>query len=365
MSEKRTVLGLMSGTSLDGVDAAIVVTDGKAVFERGVLHHQAYTPDFRDKLRHALDLAAVTETRISDGFFKDLEGELTGLHAEAVKDCLAANPGLAKGVSLIGFHGQTLFHNPADKFTWQMGDGEQLAKATGLDVVYDFRAADVLAGGQGAPFASLYHQALFRELSEKTSVAVQNIGGVGNVTWIRGADILAFDTGPGNALLDDWVRAHTGKAFDEGGKIAKAGEMDEAIIKAWINHPYFCSEPPKSLDRNAWPLDNLDKLSLEDGAATLTAFTVGSIIKSANHFSERPGTWIITGGGRNNAFMMDQLSKTLGNVVPIESYGLDGCAIEAEAFAYLAMRSVLGLPLSVPTTTGVKKPTCGGVLARP
>ncbi len=364
MNEKRTVLGLMSGTSLDGIDAAIIVSDGKQVFERGILHHQAYAPEFRDKLRHALDLAAITETRISDGFFKDLEDELTDLHGEAVKGCLAANSALAGDVSLIGFHGQTIFHKPENKFTWQLGDGERLAGATGLDVVYDFRSADVAAGGQGAPFASLYHQALFRDISGKTSIAVQNIGGVGNVTWIRGAGILAFDTGPGNALLDDWVRGHTGKPFDEDGRIAKSGEMDEAIIKAWINHPYFCAEPPKSLDRNAWPLDNLDKLSLEDGAATLTAFTVGSIIKSANHFSERPGTWIITGGGRQNAFMMDQLSKTLGNVVAIESYGLDGCAIEAEAFAYLAMRSVLGLPLSVPTTTGVKKPTCGGVLVR-
>jgi len=362
MSKKRTVLGLMSGTSLDGVDAAIVVTDGKKVFQRGVLEHHPYTTEFRGKLRRALDLAAQAGTKIRDAFFEGLGAELTDLHAAAVKSCLEANPGMAGDVSLIGFHGQTLFHKPEAKFTWQLGDGKRLAKATGLDVVYDFRSADVAAGGQGAPFAPLYHRALFQDMAGNQPVAVQNIGGVGNVTWIYGEDILSFDTGPGNALLDDWVRGHTDKPYDIDGKIARAGELNEAIIKAWINHPYFCATPPKSLDRNAWPLENLDKLSLEDGAATLLGFTVGSIIKSAGHFPKPPGTWVITGGGRHNAFMMEQLKNTLGNVVPIENYGLDGDAIEAEAFAYLAMRSTLGLPLSVPGTTGVKEPTTGGVL---
>lgn len=364
MAEKRTVLGLMSGTSLDGVDAAIIVTDGKSVYERGVLHHCPYKEGFRKELKAALEKAAKLGQKSEDFFFKDLEAEFTDLQARAVEDCLAANPGLAKNVSLIGFHGQTLYHDPDRGFTWQMGDGKRLAQKTGLDVVYDFRSADIKAGGQGAPFAPLYHQALFRDMAKSEPVAVQNIGGVGNVTWIWGGDLLAFDTGPGNALLDDWVMRQTGKAFDEDGKIARAGDMDEGILKAWINHPYFCAKPPKSLDRNAWPLDNLEKLSLPDGAATLTAFTVGSIIKSANHMPKTPGTWIITGGGRHNHFMMDQLRKTLGNVVPIEHFGLDGDAIEAEAFAYLAMRSVLGLPLSVPGTTGVKKPTTGGVLVR-
>lgn len=352
----------MSGTSLDGVDAAIIVTDGREVFERGILHHVPYDEAFRARLKDALARAAAAKAKVEDEFFKDLEADFTELNAKAVQECLDLNAGLAGDVTLIGFHGQTLYHEPEAGFTWQMGDGEALAKATGHDVIYDFRSADVAAGGEGAPFASLYHQALFREISEVNPVAVQNIGGVGNVTWIAGDAILAFDTGPGNALLDDWIFQHTGKPFDEGGKIAKLGDMDENVLKAWINHPYFCAEPPKSLDRNAWPVANLEKLSLEDGAATLLAFTVGSIIKSANHFPRPAKTWIITGGGRQNAFMMDQLGKTLGNVVPIEHYGLDGCAIEAEAFAYLAMRSTLGLPLSVPTTTGVKKPTLGGVL---
>lgn len=365
MSASKTVLGLMSGTSLDGIDAAIVVTDGERVTARGLFTHMPYEEGFRERLKKALAMAHKAGGKVDDPFIKSLETDLTDLHAAAVRDCLKANPGLADDVSLIGFHGQTIFHAPDKGVTWQLGDGKRLAVACGKDVVYDFRTADVAAGGEGAPFAPLYHRALFRDMTGMGPVAVLNIGGVSNLTWIYGDDILAFDCGPGNALLDDWIKARTGKPYDEDGKIAKLGEMDETILKAWINHPYFCAEPPKSLDRNAWPLENLESLSLEDGAATLLAFTVGAILKSGNHLPAPPIRWIVTGGGRHNAFMMDQLAKTLrAEVVSIEDYGLDGDAIEGEAFAFLAARSTLGLPLSVPKTTGVKKPMPGGVLIR-
>ncbi|MCH8172726.1 MAG: anhydro-N-acetylmuramic acid kinase [Proteobacteria bacterium] len=365
MSKQKTVIGLMSGTSLDGIDAALVVTDGATVSRRGAFVHIPYGEDFRDQLKQALARAGSAGKKIGGKFFTGLEQELTGVHAYAVQECLQQNSMAASDVDLVGFHGQTVLHAPEAGITWQLGDGAMLARLVGIDVVSDFRSNDVKNGGQGAPLASLYHQALFQGMSKNYPVAVLNIGGVANVTWVSGDRLLAFDTGPGNALLDDWVSERTSQLFDEGGKLAAAGELDEEILSAWINHPYFSARPPKSLDRNAFPVENLKGLSIEDGAATLTAFTVGAIIKATAYFPSTAGTWIVTGGGRKNDFMMDQLAKILKvPVVPIENYGLDGDAIEAEAFAFLAVRSVMGLPLSLPSTTGVKEPMPGGVLVR-
>jgi len=360
---EKSVIGLMSGTSLDGIDAALIVTDGLSVSSRSAFVHIPYGDDFRARLREGMARATEAKTKVKDDFFKGLEADLTEAHAGAVRDCLAEAGLAAVDLDLIGFHGQTLFHAPAQKFTWQLGDGALLARLTGIDVVGDFRSNDIKNGGQGAPFLPLYHQALFRDMAAKTPVAVLNIGGVANVTWIHGDDILAFDTGPGNALMDDWIMAKAGKPFDDGGKLAARGSLNDKILKAWINHPYFCEEPPKALDRCGWPLDNLEKLSLEDGLATLSAFTLGAILKAANHFPSAAGTWIVSGGGRHNAHLMDQLKTFLKvPVVPIEDFGLNGDALEAEGFAYLAARSAAGLPLSIPTTTGVKEPSKGGVL---
>ncbi|WP_114393620.1 anhydro-N-acetylmuramic acid kinase [Oleisolibacter albus] len=351
-------LGLMSGTSLDGIDAALIRTDGRGRVERsGQRLTVPYRSAFRERLRGALggrgDVAAV-------------ERELTELHAQAVVALLRLAGLEAARVDLIGFHGHTILHAPEQRRTWQIGDGTLLAGLTGIPVVCDFRSADVAAGGQGAPLVPLYHQALSTGLERP--VAVLNIGGVTNVTWLgEGAlDVLAFDTGPGNALIDDWVLRHTGRDFDADGGLAARGRVDEDMVSRLMAHPYFSAPPPKSLDRDAWSAGAVDGLSAEDGAATLTAFTAASVAAALPHLPQRPRRWLVTGGGRLNGTLMLLLARRLGAVVaPVEAVGWDGDALEAEAFAYLAVRSRLGLPLSLPGTTGVPQPLTGGRYAAP
>jgi anhydro-N-acetylmuramic acid kinase len=268
-------------------------------------------------------------------------------------------------VGVIGFHGQTVLHAPERRLTVQIGDGAALARHTGLDVVYDLRAADVAAGGQGAPLAPVYHRALAVRLPERP-VAVLNIGGVGNVTWIgRDGTPIAFDTGPGNALIDDWIQGRTGRAMDTDGAIAGSGRVDEDALLALLTHDYFGKVPPKSLDRNAFSLDPVRHLSLEDGAATLAAFTATSATQARAHFPEEPKLWVICGGGRRNRTLMSMIASQVESAVaPAEAAGFDGDAVEAEAWAYMAVRSLKGLPITFPGTTGVSAPLTGGVLAR-
>lgn len=351
-----TVIGLMSGTSLDGIDAAMIRTDGKNLVERVGFYTVAYAPATRDALRSCLGLGNDPDGRVAQA--ADM---MTRAHIDAVSILRAAHPG---PVDLIGFHGQTIYHDPANRFTWQIGDAGLLARKTGIDVIHDFRQADVLAGGQGAPFLPLYHAALVAR--EPKPVAILNLGGVGNVTYI-GADNLpmAFDTGPGNALIDDWVRQKTGGNYDAGGKIAASGIIRADVVNAYLSHPYFKKSPPKSLDRDQWSLDKVRGMSLEDGAATLSAFTVQSVALARMHLPQAPQAWYVTGGGRHNATIMqglrDAFNVTVGTV---DDLGWNGDAMEAEGFAYLAVRSELGLPLSIPTTTGVPSPLTGGLKCR-
>ena len=309
-----------------------------------------YSPDFRERLRAVLggigEVAAV-------------ENELTRLHAAAVADLRARHPEVA--VELIGFHGHTILHEPENRRTWQLGNGALLARLTGCEVVADFRSADVAAGGEGAPLAPLYHAALAAALEKP--LAVLNLGGVGNVTWIGEAqgEILAFDTGPGNALIDDWVRRHTGDAADFDGALARAGRVSQAHIARALTAPYFDRKPPKSLDRDDFRGFLPDGLSATDGAATLTEITAAAVEAGTRHFPRPPRQWLVCGGGRKNPAIMGALAARLGAPVrPVEAVGWDGDALEAQAFAYLAVRSVLGLPLSLPTTTGAPHPMPGG-----
>jgi anhydro-N-acetylmuramic acid kinase len=247
----------------------------------------------------------------------------------------------------------------------QIGDGPRLASRIGIDVIYDLRAADAAAGGQGAPLAPVYHRALAAKLPERP-IAVVNIGGVGNITWI-GSDgsLIAFDTGPGNALVDDWMLSHTGRAVDADGAAAARGRIDEDALKEFLTHPYFGELPPKSLDRNAFSLDPVRKLSLEDGAATLAAFTAASLARAREHIPEQPKLWVISGGGRRNRTLMTMIAERVESAVaPAEAAGFDGDAVEAEAWAYMAVRALRGLPITFPGTTGVRQPLTGGVLAR-
>lgn len=355
-----TAIGLMSGTSLDGIDAAIVTTDGERVLGLGPVATYPYEAPFRDRLRGLLGRMPGTADA---GVIR----HLTLLHAEAIRRLLAEHGIDPSDIDVIGFHGQTVLHRPEIRLTRQIGDGQRLADETGIAVVEAFRSADVAAGGHGAPFAPLFHAALARALAKP--LAVLNIGGVANVTWIgAGEEVIAFDTGPGNALIDDWLRAVTGRGWDEGGRLARAGRIDEDRLSSWLEHPYFQELPPKSLDRDSFAhvLAETRALTAEDGAASLTAFTVRAIAAAQRLLPAPPLRWLVCGGGRHNETMMAMLAETLPVPVdPVEAVGWNGDALEAQAFAFLAVRSLKGLPLSLPSTTGVPAPLTGGVLRRP
>lgn len=365
--KSRLAIGLMSGTSMDGVDAAILRTDGRAAVDVGPAITIPYDDDLRSQIR-----ASLGKEQAPAG----LVASITNAHIAAARALLTASGFQAGQVDVVGFHGHTILHRPDRKQTVQIGDAQALADAVGIPVVFDFRAADIAAGGQGAPFAPLFHAVIADPLDRP--LAVVNIGGVANATWIgAGFDVraaepdltqmVAFDTGPGNALLDDWMTLRLGRAFDPGGETALAGTVDGALLDRLLSHPYFAEAPPKSLDRNAFHAEELAGHSTEDGAATLAAFTARSILAAARHYPDPPRSWLVTGGGRHNEAMMVALAEGAGGVpvLPIEEAGWNGDALEAHAFAWLAVRSLEGLPLSLPPTTGVPKPMTGGVRFRP
>jgi anhydro-N-acetylmuramic acid kinase len=351
----RTI-GLMSGTSLDGVDAAWLDTDGISINAFGPAVTVTYDGALRRDLRAVLDLAPVLAPY--DPRLSGLVARLTNYHVRAVEK-------LRRSAELVGFHGQTILHQPDRRRTWQIGDAAGLAARLGVPVVYDFRSADVAAGGQGAPLAPIYHAALAAEVPKP--LAILNIGGVANVTWLgQDGSLLAFDTGPGNGPLDDWVFQHTGQAFDADGALAKAGRVDQIVLGRLMAHPYFGVPAPKSLDRldfgRALAASGLAGLSAAGGAATLVAFTVASV--AAAVFPERPERWLVSGGGRMNPVVMAGLRAALGvPVEPVEVAGWNGDALEAQCFGFLAARVVAGLPLSLPSTTGVPRPMSGGRIA--
>ncbi|MFQ3623186.1 MAG: anhydro-N-acetylmuramic acid kinase, partial [Acetobacteraceae bacterium] len=326
-----------------------------------------YDPALRRTLRGLLDRAPVLA--LDDPLLVDAERALTDRHAEAVLGLLAQAGLRPADIAALGFHGQTILHRPEERRTWQIGDAARLADATGIAVVHDFRSADIAAGGQGAPLVPLWHAALSEGLPRP--LAVLNLGGVANLTWIgAGEEILACDTGPGNGPLDDWIALRTGEPFDRDGRIAASGRVDPAVLARLVVHPFLDRPPPKSLDRldfaEALAAAGLGGLSTADGAATLAAFTAASVAAVLRHLPAPPRLWIVTGGGRRNGAMLSALRARLGAVVePAEAFGWDGDALEAQAFAHLAARSLAGLPLSLPGTTGVPRPMPGGRLVRP
>ena len=364
MSKVRRAVGLMSGTSMDGIDVALLDTDGDRALGHGPSASYPYPAEAKVKLRAALiEARGIVARDARPGCLAALERELTELNAEAVERFLRTNGIERTQVDLIGYHGQTVLHDAPRKLTVQLGDGQMLAQRMGIDVVYDLRAADVAAGGQGAPLVPVYHRALAAALPE-LPVAFVNVGGVANVTWVgRGGRMLAFDTGPGNALIDDWVLAGTGKPHDAGGALAARGKPDEDALQELLTNGYFGKPPPKSLDRNDFSSAPVAGLSLEDGAATLTAFTAATIGKAREHMPEEPRLWIVCGGGRKNKTLMGMIAANVPNaVVPAEALGFNGDFIEAEAWAYLAVRAAEKLPITFPETTGVIEPMSGGVV---
>jgi anhydro-N-acetylmuramic acid kinase len=345
------VLGLMSGTSLDGVDAAFLDTDGITIHDYGLGLVKSFSTPLRSRLNTALGAKEWTPA------LQQLEHDLTLFHADVVQE-LKELSGITP--ELIGFHGQTLYHNPP--FTWQLGSGPLLAQWTGCPVVYNFRQNDVQAGGQGAPLVPIYHQALLSQ--EEQPLAVLNIGGVANLTYLDSESLIAFDVGPGGALIDAWVQQHLGLAFDPQGHWAQQGLCQQDKVREWLQHPYFAQTYPKSLDRETFACvrQDLDKFSPADGAATLTAFTVASIKKGITDCPQQPRTLWLTGGGRHNSYLVSQLQQELACPIRlIDEKGINGDWLEAQAFAFLAARSIKQLPLSFPMTTGVPRPLSGGV----
>ncbi len=360
--EPQRVIGLMSGTSMDGIDAAFVETDGEDWVSLGPFRSQPYEPAFRQRLGQFIEAAP---ERDSSPEVVALERELTDLHKQAIESLLSSMDRPIADIDLIGFHGQTIWHRPEEKQTWQMGDGVQLAKALSTPVVFDFRQKDVESGGEGAPLAPVFHGLLARKTELPT--AIVNIGGVANITWIGPhQELLAFDTGPGCGLIDDWVNDLCGLSMDRDGAIAARGSSRPDIVKDIISNPYFDKVPPKSLDRFNFEIGAISSLGVEDGAATLVALTAECIYLALQHCPQRPRSIFVTGGGRRNPTLMAAIERRVELLVrPVEEMGWDGDAIEAQAFAYMAVRGVRQLPITFPGTTGVHSPMSGGRLVEP
>jgi anhydro-N-acetylmuramic acid kinase len=358
----------MSGTSMDGVDIALIETDGERIENILAAGARPYDPYERRFLRTAMEAAANLRDRADrSGILRDAETMLTDIHAETVEEFLIQQGFSHQDIDVVGFHGQTVLHRPEAGLTVQLGDGKHLADRLGIEVVYDFRANDVAMGGQGAPLVPVYHRALAQYSQMDCPAAIVNIGGVANVTWIReDGGIVAFDTGPGNALIDDWMLQETGSPMDRDGQLAEQGKADNKRLEELLSHPFFMKKPPKSLDRNAFSLETVAGLSAADGAATLTAFTAASIVCAIAHFPKPPKIFVLTGGGSYNAALCGALKRLLpGQVVLADELGWSADSLEAQAFAYLAVRSWRGLPNTFPTTTGVSEPTKGGVHVYP
>ncbi len=356
----KWVLGAMSGTSLDGVDAALLYTDGVSIEAFGETGYRAYSDAERAVLRAGLGKWAGPEVDAASEVIQTAHTEL-----------------LARfDADLIGFHGQTLAHAPRAQGTLQVGDGAALAQALGTPVVWDFRSADVGLGGEGAPLAPFYHHALARHIGAEGPLCFLNLGGVGNLTYVDpripepqspGA-LLAFDTGPANAPINDLLTARRGVPFDKDGAIAAQGEVEQGALELFLAEPYFARIPPKSLDRNDFPqmIGLVSELEDADAAATLTAMCAAAVAAGMEHCPAPPSRVLVTGGGRLNPVLMQMLAVSLDcPVEPVDAVGLDGDMLEAQAFAFLAARVARGLPTSCPSTTGVSAAVGGGILSRP
>jgi anhydro-N-acetylmuramic acid kinase len=364
-----TTIGLMSGTSLDGVDVALIETDGKQIKAFGPTGYRPYTEPERSILRQGLvEAVHLLDRDARPGVLAEAERVVTLAHAEAVAAFKAQNRIAAEDIDIVGFHGQTVLHRPDRKLTVQIGDALGLAKSIHIPVMYDFRSADIASGGQGAPLVPVYHRALAQSLQREGPVALVNIGGVSNITYIDGNDaLIACDTGPGNALLDDYMFRVTGQRFDRDGHMAAQGVADEAWVARALELPFFALPPPKSLDRNDFASLKLSEVLPADGAATLTAFTAAAIARIVPLLPKPPKSWIVAGGGARNHTMMRMLRQRLApaTVEAADAFGWSSDAIEAQAFGFLAARGMKGLPLSYPATTGVSMPMTGGVIALP
>lgn len=367
-------IGLMSGTSMDGIDLAMVRTDGENLVERGPAFFVPYEADFRRRIEAGLETAKRIQHRDErPGDLAALERDITLRHAEAVASFVRDAAGWGRP-DVVGFHGQTVLHRPHLGLTVQLGDGALLASRTGLPTVWDMRANDMAHGGQGAPLVPAYHAALAHSLPQlrgrEFPIVFVNIGGISNITFApQKGDPVAFDSGPGNALIDQWVAREAGIPFDAGGTVASEGVVVAEVVGRYLQKPFFSQSGPKSLDRNDFTLVEAQGLALADGARTLAAVSAAAILKAADHLPRAPKLWILCGGGRKNPHIvsdMRQGARRAGAEVALaEDVGMDGDATEAEAWAYLAVRALKGRSLTFPTTTGCRQPVSGGLVAKP
>ena len=363
----------MSGTSLDAVDMAVLDTDGETILAFGPAGERKLDPGVRALVQTATDDARGWSWGAPEpGSFAPAAKAVAEEHLSAARSFMAEHGLTASDLDLAGFHGQTVWHEPPGRTrpegrTVQLGDAALLARGLGLPVAYDFRSADVAAGGQGAPLAPVYHDAIRRWSGLEGPMAVLNLGGVGNITLAtRAGELHAFDTGPANGMIDRWVQSKTDRRLDEDGRLALAGRVHEDIVAAYLDHPYFRARGAKSLDRYDFTLEPVAQLSLEDGAATLTAFAARAVALAVLACPERPRRIVVSGGGRRNPVLLDWIAEQVAvPVVKGETHGWRGDAVEAEAFAYLAARIARGLPISFPGTTGVPAPMTGGKIVRP
>lgn len=373
MAAMKHALGLMSGTSMDGIDIALVTTDGENHVERGPSAALSYAPAFRERLRTALvDAKAINEREERPGIVRQVERDLTLLHAVAVQDFLHENGLTANDIDVIGFHGQTVLHRPQQALTVQLGDGALLARETGIPVIYDMRAEDMRHGGEGAPLIPTYHAAIAANLPSELDwpVVFVNIGGISNLTCVnRDGTLIAYDSGPGNMLIDQWMELHGQGSFDHGGDAGMNGVVNQAVAKRYLGHAFFSVNHRSSLDRSDFAVPEQSEMTLNDGARTLAFVSAAAIFRSAGHLPIAPKTYVVSGGGRKNAAIMTELAA-LGRlhnaqIIDADQVQIDGDAMEAEAWAYLAVRSLRGLPLTYPSTTGCSHPVSGGILVQP
>lgn len=349
-------IGLMSGTAMDGIDAALIETDGHDDIQRLGFVSCDHDENLRAQLRAQLN---------KHDFDADVERQFTLAQLPIIQQLLDQCSLSFNDIEVIGFHGQTTHHDPDNGITVQMGDGQLLANETGIDVVYDFRTNDMKNGGQGAPLIPVYHRALLQNTNVELPIAILNLGGVGNITWVSHDDMVAFDTGPANAMIDDWVAKQTDQKFDDGGQMASRGNVDEFTLNQFLNLPYFDKAYPKSLDRNDFQNISVEGLSVEGGAATLTEMTVQSVARGIEICPSKPTAIYVTGGGRHNDYMMKRFADVMELPIhSVDELGWNGDAMEAEGFAYMAVRSLLNEPISFPKTTGCAQAVTGGVYVR-
>jgi anhydro-N-acetylmuramic acid kinase len=351
----QKALGLMSGTSADGADVALIATDG----ENAIEFFGGLTLPYDRELRARILEASQHDVPLTE--LARIERDITLHHAEAVAELLRTLPREAEGCDLIGFHGHTVRHITSELICWQISNPWLLAEKTGMRVVSDFRRHDIAVGGQGAPLVAMFHRALFTH--EVRPCVILNLGGVANITWLgEHEEIIAGDTGPGCGLLDEWIEEMSGHSHDKDGEIAQRGQVDKSIVEAALSTPFFSKPLPRSADRFDFDHVDVSGLSVEDGAATLCAVTVQAIIRAVRTMPKPPKVLWVTGGGVHHPVIMRMLGENFPKVRNVREMNLNPDTLEAECFAWLAVRHTKGLPLTIPETTGCKKPVCGGTI---